>query len=50
MNKKQIYLKSITKIMIYFEKVVKLDLILNVAKNYFKNQFIAIFTTCQVVI
>jgi hypothetical protein len=46
MNKKKIYLKSLTKITIYFEKIVKLDLILNVTKNHFKDRSIVIFTNC----
>ncbi len=50
MNKKQIYLKSITKTMIYFEEIVKLNLILNVTKYHFRNRSITIFTNCQIVI
>ncbi len=50
MNKKQIYLKSFTKIIIYFEKIVKLNLVLNITKNHFKNRFIVIFTNCQIAI
>jgi hypothetical protein len=50
MNKKQIYLKSFTKITIYFEKIVKFDLALNITKNHFRNRFIVIFTNCQIVI
>ncbi len=50
MNKKQVYLKSITKITIYSRKIVRLDIVLNVAENHLKNRFIVIFTNCQVVI
>jgi hypothetical protein len=50
MNKKQIYLKFITKITIYFEKIMKLDLVLNVIENHLKNRLIAIFTNCQTII
>jgi hypothetical protein len=50
MNKKQIHLKSFTKITIYFEEIMKLNLILNVTKNHFRNRLIAIFTNCQIVI
>ncbi len=50
MNKKQVYLKFITKTTIYFEEIVKLDLVLNVAENHFKDRLIAIFTNCQIVI
>jgi hypothetical protein len=37
MNKKQVYLKFITKITIYFEKIIRLDLVLNVTENHFRN-------------
>ncbi len=50
MNKKQIYLRSLTKITVYFEEIVKLDLALNIAKSHFRNRFIVIFTNCQIVI
>jgi hypothetical protein len=50
MNKKQIYLRLITKITIYFEEIMKLDFVLNVIENHFKNRFIVIFTSCQVAI
>jgi hypothetical protein len=50
MNKKQVYLKFITKITIYFKEIVRLDLVLNVTKNHFKDRLIVIFTNCQVVI
>jgi hypothetical protein len=50
MNKKQVYLKSITKITIYFEKIVKLDLALNVIEIHLRNRLIVIFTNCQIVI
>ncbi len=49
-EQKQIYLKFITKITIYFEKIMKLDFVLNVTENHFKNRLIVIFTNCQVVI
>jgi hypothetical protein len=45
-NKKQVYLNSITKTTIYFEEIVELDLILNVVENYLKDRSIAIFTNC----
>jgi hypothetical protein len=50
MNKKQVYLKFITKITIYFEEIMRLDLVLNVIENHFKDRFIVIFTNCQIVI
>jgi hypothetical protein len=59
MNKKQIYLKSIIEITIYSEKIMKLDLVLNIMKldlvlnikkNYLKDRFIVIFTNCQIAI
>jgi hypothetical protein len=50
MNKKQIYLRLITKITIYSEKIIKFDFILNVAENHFRDRFIAIFTNCQAAI
>jgi hypothetical protein len=50
MNKKQVYLRLITKITIYFEKIMKLDLVLNVAENHSKDRLIAIFTNCQTTI
>jgi hypothetical protein len=46
MNKKQVYLKLITKITIYFEKIIKLDFVLNVVENHFRDRLIAIFTNC----
>jgi hypothetical protein len=49
-NKKQVYLRSITKITIYFEEIVRLDLTLNVIEIHLKNRFIIIFTNCQIVI
>jgi hypothetical protein len=50
MNKKQIYLRFITKITIYFEEIIKFNLVLNVTKNHLKDCFIVIFTNCQIVI
>jgi hypothetical protein len=50
MNKKQVYLKSIIEITIYFEKIMKLDFVLNVIENHFRNRFIVIFTNCQIAI
>jgi hypothetical protein len=50
MNKKQVYLKLITKITIYSKKIVKLDLVLNVTENHLRNRFIVIFTNCQIAI
>jgi ribonuclease HI len=50
MNKKQIYLRSLSKITVYFEEIMRLDLALNVAENHFKNELIVIFTNCQIVI
>jgi hypothetical protein len=50
MNKKQIYLRFITKITIYFEEIMRLDFALNVIENHFKNRLIVIFTNCQIVI
>jgi hypothetical protein len=50
MNKKQVYLKLITKITIYFEEIMKFDFALNVAENHLRDRFIVIFTNCQVVI
>jgi hypothetical protein len=50
MNKKQVYLRFITKITIYFEEIMKLDLVLNVAENHLKDRLIAIFTNCQTTI
>ncbi len=46
MNKKQVYLRLITKITIYSEEIMKLDLVLNVAENHFRDRLIAIFTNC----
>jgi hypothetical protein len=43
-------LKFITKITIYSKKIVKLDLVLNVTENHFKDRFIVIFTNCQIAI
>ncbi len=50
MNKKQVYLKLITKITIYSKEIMKLDLVLNVIENRFKDRFIVIFTNCQIAI
>jgi hypothetical protein len=50
MNKKQVYLKSIIKITIYFEKITRFDFVLNITENHLKNRLIAIFTNCQTVI
>jgi hypothetical protein len=50
MNKKQVYLRFITKTTIYFEEIVKLDLVLNVTENHFRDRFIVIFTNCQAAI
>jgi hypothetical protein len=50
MNKKQVYLKFITKITIYFEEIMKFDFVLNVTENHFKDRLIAIFTNCQTII
>jgi hypothetical protein len=50
MNKKQTYLKSIIKITIYFEKIMKLDLALNIIENHLKNRLIVIFSNCQIAI
>ncbi len=50
MNKKQVYLKSIIEITIYFEEIMKLDFVLNVIENHFKDRLIVIFTNCQIVI
>ncbi len=50
MNKKQVYLKLITKITIYSKEIVKLDFVLNVIENHFKDRFIIIFTNCQIAI
>jgi hypothetical protein len=50
MNKKQVYLKLITKITIYSRKIVKLDLALNVIENHFRDRSIVIFTNCQIAI
>jgi hypothetical protein len=50
MNKKQAYLKLITKITIYVEEIMRLDLVLNVAEIHSKDRLIVIFTNCQVVI
>jgi hypothetical protein len=50
MNKKQVYLKFITKITIYFEEIMKFDFVLNVAENHLRNRLIVIFTNCQAVI
>jgi hypothetical protein len=50
MNKKQVYLKLITKITIYSKEIVKLDFVLNVAENHLKDRSIVIFTNCQIAI
>ncbi len=50
MNKKQVYLKLITKITIYSRKIVKFDFVLNVIENHFRDRFIVIFTNCQIAI
>jgi hypothetical protein len=50
MNKKQVYLKFIMKITIYFEEIMKLDFDLNVAENHLRDRLIAIFTNCQTTI
>jgi hypothetical protein len=50
MNKKQTYLKSIIEITIYSEEIMKLDLVLNVVKNHFRNRLIVIFSNCQIAI
>jgi hypothetical protein len=50
MNKKQIYLRLIIEITIYFEKIMRLDFVLNVTKIYLRNRFIVIFTNCQTAI
>ncbi len=46
MNKKQVYLRFIIKITIYFEKIVKFNLVLNVTENHFKDRLIVILTNC----
>jgi hypothetical protein len=50
MNKKQIYLRSFSKITVYFEEIMKFDLALNVTKNHLRDRLIVIFTNCQIVI
>ncbi len=50
MNKKQVYLKSIIKITIYSEEIMRLDFVLNITENHFKDRLIVIFTNCQVAI
>jgi hypothetical protein len=50
MNKKQVYLKLITKITIYSEEIMRLDLVLNVAENHLRDRLIVIFTNCQAAI
>jgi hypothetical protein len=50
MNKKQIYLKSLTEITIYSEEIMRLDLALNVVENHFRNRLIVIFSNCQIAI
>jgi hypothetical protein len=50
MNKKQVYLRFITKTTIYSRKIMKLDLALNVAENHFRDRSIVIFTNCQIAI
>ncbi len=50
MNKKQVYLRLITKITIYFEEIMRFDLILNVTENHSRNRLIVIFTNCQIFI
>ncbi len=50
MNKKQVYLKSIIEITIYSEEIMRLDLVLNVIENHFRDRLIVIFTNCQVAI
>jgi hypothetical protein len=50
MNKKQIYLRLITKITIYFKEIMKFDLVLNVTENRLRNRLIVIFTNCQIAI
>jgi hypothetical protein len=36
--------------MIYFEEIMKLDFVLNVAENHLRDRLIAIFTNCQAII
>jgi hypothetical protein len=43
-------LKLITKITIYSKKIMRLDLVLNVAENHLRDRFIVIFTNCQIAI
>jgi hypothetical protein len=50
MNKKQTFLKSIIEITIYFEEIIRFDLVLNVIENHFKDRFIVIFSNCQIAI
>jgi hypothetical protein len=50
MNKKQIYLKSLIEITIYFEEIIKLNFVLNVIENHFRNCLIVIFSNCQIAI
>jgi hypothetical protein len=50
MNKKQVYLRSLTEITVYSEEIMKLDLVLNVAENHLRNRFIVIFSNCQIAI
>jgi hypothetical protein len=50
MNKKQIYLKSLIEITIYSKEIIKLDLVLNVIENHFKDRLIVIFSNCQIAI
>jgi hypothetical protein len=50
MNKKQVYLKLIIKIILYSEEIMRLDFVLNVIENHLKDRFIVIFTNCQAAI
>jgi hypothetical protein len=50
MNKKQTYLRLIIEITIYFEKIMRFDLALNVIENHFRNRLIVIFSNCQIAI
>jgi hypothetical protein len=50
MNKKQVYLKQIIEITIYFEKITRLDLVLNITENHLRDRLIVIFTNCQAAI
>ncbi len=45
--KKQVYLRSIIEITIYFEEIMRLDLALNVAENHLRDCSIVIFTNFQ---